>query len=63
MWPYKNYAFKLFDEIFLNFQVLRVVIMDFDDEEIDENIDANSALKNAYNRMMLVSMTLVNFVI
>ena len=28
--------------------------MDFDDEEKDENMDENSALKNAYNRLMLV---------
>ena len=40
-----------------------VVIVELDDETDEENKEENSALKNAYNRMMLVYMTLVNFVI
>ena len=37
--------------------------MELDDGDDGENKEENSALKNAYNRMMLVYMTLVNFVI
>ena len=34
-----------------------VVIMELDDDDDEENKEENSALKNAYNRMMLVCIT------